>query len=126
MRLRVKATGLRTYPDVSVYCGPLELDPEDPTGQTLTNPSVIIEILSPSTESYDRGLKASNYRRIESLQAPVFINQEQPRVEAYFRQADGTWAFREIEGLDKVLKIEAIGVAIPLSEIYDRIDFDSL
>lgn len=123
MRLLVKATGLRTYPDASVYCAPRDIDPEDPSGQTLTNPTVLFEVLSPSTESYDRGLKASHYRRINSLKALVLVSQDLPRVEAYFRQADGMWGLRELEGLDQVLHLAEIDARLPLAEVFDRIDF---
>ncbi len=123
MRLLVKASGLRTYPDASVYCALRELDPEDPSGQTLTNPTVLFEVLSPTTESYDRGLKASDYRRIESLKTLVLVSQDLPRVEAYFRQADGMWGLRELEGLDQVLTLADINVRLPLAEVFDRIDF---
>src|SRR5207244_6232123 len=75
VRLKVKATGLRTYPDASVYCGQREHDPEDQTGQTLLNPTVLFEVLSPSTEGYDRGVKPYHYRRVESLQALVMVVQ---------------------------------------------------
>jgi len=123
MRLKVAASGLRTYPDASVYCRPREHDPEDPTGQTLTNPTAIFEVLSPSTENYDRGLKSSHYRRIESLQALVLVSQEMPHLEAYFRQPDGSWAFRELDGREQVLRIDAIDVNLPLAEVYDRVEF---
>ena len=76
LRLKVLATGLRTYPDVSIYCSPLERDPEDPFAETLTNPTALFEVLSPSTEAYDRGLKAGNYRTISSLQAYILISQD--------------------------------------------------
>src|SRR2546429_667344 len=69
LRLRIKVTGLRTYPDASVYCGPMERDEEDLEPHTFTNPTVLFEVLSPSTEAYDRGFKAENYRQIESLRA---------------------------------------------------------
>ena len=126
MRLLVKPTGLRTYPDASVYCRPRELDAEDPSGQTLTNPTALFEVLSSSTESYDRGLKASHYRRIDSLQALVLVSQDAPRVEAYFRQADGMWGLRELEGLDQVLQLTDIDVRLPLAELFDRIDFSRI
>src|SRR5215218_6039218 len=78
MRLKVAATGMRTYPDVSVYCAPLEYDPEDPRKTTAMNPTVVIEVLSRTTESYDRGLKAAGYRQIESLKAHVLVAQDRP------------------------------------------------
>jgi Uma2 family endonuclease len=123
LRLKVKATGLRTYPDVSVYCGSLELDPEDPEGQTYTNPTVLFEVLSKTTEAYDRGFKASNYRQIESLHAHVLVSQNAPQVEAFLRQADGNWLLTEARGLDSIVKLEVLGIDLPLAEIYDRVDF---
>ncbi len=123
LRLKVAATGLRTYPDVSVYCGPLEPDPEDPAGETLTNPTVLCEVLSPSTEAYDRGLKAGNYRRISSLEAYVLVAQDSVSIELHERQPNGDWLLHDVRGLDQSLKITAINITLPLSEIYDGVDF---
>ena len=81
LKFRVKATGLRTYPDVSVYCGKRELDPDDPARQTYMNPTVLAEVLSPSTEQYDRGTKSVHYRRIESLKIILLVSQDEARVE---------------------------------------------
>lgn len=123
LRLKVMATGLRTYPDVSVYCGPLERDEEDPYEETYINPTVVFEVLSKSTEGYDRGWKAENYRQIESLKAYVLVSQESPHVEIFERQPDRSWRLRETRGLDTILTISAIQVELPLAEIYDRVDF---
>jgi Uma2 family endonuclease len=123
MRLKVIATGLRTYPDASVYCGAMEFDPEDPSHQTLTNPTALFEVLSPTTENYDRGKKSSHYRRIESLQILVLVSQDMPRVEAYFRQSNGMWGLTELEGMDQVLPLPAIDAKLSLVEVYDRVDF---
>jgi Uma2 family endonuclease len=125
LRLQVKATGLRTYPDVSVYCGPLESDPEDSTGQTVTNPTVLFEVLSKTTESYDRKSKANNYRKIESLKALVLVSQAGAQIELYERQANGTWTVQDIEGLDAKLAIPCLNVTVPLSDIYARVDFNA-
>jgi Uma2 family endonuclease len=125
LKLRVKATGLRTYPDVSVYCGKRELDPDDPARQTYMNPTVLAEVLSPSTEQYDRGTKSVHYRRIESLKIILLVSQDESRVEAHVRQADGSWSLREYEGMDQVLPLEAIGVELPLAAIYQGVDFTS-
>jgi Uma2 family endonuclease len=124
LRLKVKATGLRTYPDASLYCDPIERDEEDPAGETVTNPTVLFEVLSKSTEAYDRGLKAENYRRIDSLKAYVLVSQDSPHVELFERQADGLWLLREARGLDAVLAIPPIAVDLPLAEIYERVDFN--
>ena len=125
LKLRVKATGLRTYPDVSVYCGKLELDPDDPARQTYMNPTLLAEVLSPSTEQYDRGTKSAHYRRIESLKIILLVSQDEPRVETHMRQPDGSWSLREYEGMDQVLPLGAIGVELPLAAIYQGVDFTS-
>ena len=125
LKLRVKATGLRTYPDVSVYCGKPELDPDDPARQTYMNPTVLVEVLSPSTEQYDRGTKSMHYHRIETLKVVLLVSQDEARVEEHVRQADGSWSLREYEGMDKVLPLEAIGVELPLAAIYQGVDFTS-
>lgn len=125
VRLKIKSTGLRTYPDVSVYCGPREYDPEDPSGQTLFNPSVLFEVLSPTTEGYDRGTKASHYRRIESLQTLVLVTQGAAHLEVHLRQPDGNWTIREYDGLESMLPLPSLNIELPLAEIYDRVDFTS-
>ena len=125
VRLKIKATGLRTYPDVSIYCGPREYDPEDSSGQTLFNPTVLFEVLSPTTEGYDRGTKASHYRRLESLQTLVLVTQGFAHLEVHLRQTDGNWMIREYDGLEASLPLAALGIELPLGEIYDRVDFAS-
>jgi Uma2 family endonuclease len=122
-RLKVKATGLRAYPDVSVYCGPLQYDDEDPQSETAVNPTVLFEVLSPSTEAYDRGFKSENYRKIASLRAYVLVAQETPHIEVYERQADNSWLLREEDRLDGVVHPPAISVILSPAEIYDRIEF---
>jgi Uma2 family endonuclease len=87
----------------------------------LTNPAVIFEVLSPSTEKYDRGLKFQHYRTLDSLRDYILVNQEQARIEQFTRRPDGTWTFRDYQGPDEELKIDAIGVTIPLRRIYDRV-----
>ena len=123
LRLKIKATGLRTYPDASVYCGALQRDGDDPTGETLTNPTLLIEVLSKSTEGYDRGLKAESYRQIESLRAYVLVSQNSAHAELYEKKAENSWSLTEVRGLDGLLNLTSIGVELPLSEIYARVDF---
>ena len=125
LRLKIKLTGLRCYPDASVYCGAMEYDDEDPTGQTVTNPTVLFEVLSLSTEAYDRGFKSENYRRVASLQAYVLVSTDKPHVEIYQRQADGSWSFREVAGLEESLSIPPVDIDLPLAEIYARVDFNA-
>ncbi len=114
MRLRVLATGRATYPDASMVCGPIQLDPADPSGTTITNPSLLVEVLSPSTEEVDRGSKMEDYQRIPSLQEYVLVSQ-QPRVEIYRRLSSGSWEYRELrEGAMKL----ASGATLDLSILY--------
>ncbi len=126
LRLKTKSTGLRSYPDVSIYCDPLEKDVEDRDGETFLNPTVLFEVLSPSTEAYDRGLKSASYRLIDSLRAYVLVSQESPHVEIFERQPDDSWSLREARGLEAVLKIRPIEIDLPLSEIYERVDFSAV
>ena len=123
MRLKVRATGLRTYPDVSVYCGEMEFDEEDDRVETAVNPLVLFEVLSKSTEAYDRGAKADNYRRIDSLRAYILVSQIAPHIEIFERQTNGPWTFAEAKELGGSLTIAAIQVALPLSEVYHRVQF---
>ncbi len=123
MRLKTAATGLRTYPDVSVFCAPLQYDPEDPKNTTAMNPTVVIEVSSPSTESYDRGVKADSYLQLDSLKTYVLVAQDRPHLEIRDRQPNGIWAIREVSGLDAVARLDAIGVELPLVEIYDGVEF---
>jgi Uma2 family endonuclease len=121
-RLKIQATGLRTYPDVSIYCEPVQYDTEDSERQTALNPTVVFEVLSSSTEAYDRGLKAQSYRQVESLKAYVLIAQDRAYVEVYVRQTGG-WSIRDASGLDAIAPLAAIAIELPLSEIYDRVEF---
>lgn len=114
MRLRVLATGRATYPDASMVCGPIQLDPADPGGTTITNPSLLVEVLSPSTEEVDRGSKLEDYQRIPSLQEYVLVSQH-PRVEIYRRLSSGSWEYRDVrEGVVTL----ASGAALDLLILY--------
>ena len=121
LRIKVEASGLYTYPDASIVCGPLQFAPE--VAGTVMNPSVIVEVLSESTESYDRGKKSFHYRRLESLRELILISPSEPLVEMYIRQADEKWSFIEYRAITDTLEIESVGVAIPLSELYRNVVF---
>jgi Uma2 family endonuclease len=95
-RIRVLATGRATYPDASLVCSPIAGDPADPTDTTLTNPALIVEVLSPSTEEDDRGAKWEHYQLIPSLQEYVLVTQAQPRVEHYRRLESGGWEYHDV------------------------------
>lgn len=120
MRVRVRATGLYTYPDVVALCG--EPSFEDAHQDTLLNPVVIIEVLSESTEAYDRGEKFAHYRRLESLSDYVLIAQDKVRVEHYARQGQ-QWILSEASDLSGAISLASIGCEIALRNIYERIEF---
>jgi Uma2 family endonuclease len=120
MRVKVNATGLYTYPDVVVVCGGPRF--EDDQVDTLLNPTVVIEVLSESTERYDRGEKFAHYRRLDSLQEYVLIAQLQVRVERYVRQGE-QWLLSEIGDPDDEVEVGAIGCRLALREIYERVEF---
>jgi Uma2 family endonuclease len=126
LRLKIEASGLRTYPDAGVYCGKLEFDPEDSRGQTALNPTVLFEVLSPSTEAYDRGKKAENYRQIPSLKTYVLVSQDRPHVEVFERVGDGFWRLSEASALEGNIELPCIEVTLNLGEIYERVEFDSV
>lgn len=121
MRVKVSQTGLYTYPDVVVVCGEVRF--EDEHLDTLLNPTVIFEVLSPSTEAYDRGDKFTHYRRLESLVEYLLISQHRCQVERYVRQADGQWLLSEFNDPQGKLELTSIGCQIPLAEIYERVEF---
>ncbi len=122
--LRIKVSNrMYTYPDVSVVCGKALL--ADEYQDNLLNPVVIFEILSPSSEKYDRGLKFQHYRTIASLRDYVLVDQHQIRVEHYTRQPDNTWTLRDYLSPDLELRLDSIGVSIPIPRIYDRVEISS-
>lgn len=123
MRVKVSATGLYTYPDVAVVCGQSRFDDEQE--DTLLNPTVIIEVLSRSTEAYDRGEKFAHYRTLESLQDYLLIAQDIARIGHFTRQPDGAWLFAESSGPDAVVHIPSIQCRLSLAEVYDKIELTS-
>jgi Uma2 family endonuclease len=115
-------TGSYFYPDISAIAGDPEL--EDEHRDNLLNPQVIVEVLSSSTESYDRGLKFAHYRTIESLREYVLVTQTEHRVERYLRQNDGTWLYSEVTDPQGSLELSSLTCRIPLSRIYRKVDFE--
>ena len=120
MRLRVSATGLYTYPDVVALCGDAHFDDEQ--RDTLLNPSLIIEVISKSTEGYDRGEKFAHYRRLESLKEYLLVSQDRYRVEHYVRQPDNQWLMSELSKLEASIELPSINCSLLLSDVYDRIE----
>jgi Uma2 family endonuclease len=121
MRVKVSPTGLYTYPDALVVCGKPRF--EDAQVDTLLNPTVIIEVLSDSTEAYDRGGKFAHYRTLESLTDYLLIAQNEPRIEHYCRQADGAWRYVAADSLQAQVEIATIGCVLRLGEVYERVSF---
>jgi len=121
LRVKAEATGLFTYPDVSVACGKQRfLDEEQ---DTLLNPTLIIEVLSDATEAYDRGKKFEHYRQIPSFREYLLVSQKEPRIEQFIRQKDGTWNLKESVGLQANLKLESVDVTLRLSEVFAKVQF---
>ncbi len=122
MRVKVAANGLYTYPDSVVACPPIEFEDEERI--TLLNPQVIVEVLSESTQNYDRTRKFDLYRELPSLRQYVLISQDGFRVDSYQRQQDGiAWLMLPLSGADAVLEIPAVGCVVPFAEIYRDVEF---
>ncbi len=114
--------GLFSYPDVSVVCGEPKF--HDERRDVLLNPTLIIEVLSPGTELFDRGEKFHRYRTcLESLQDYVLVSTNSPRVELFQRQADGFWLYSVAAGLDTRINLPSIACELPLADIYERVEF---
>lgn len=116
VRIRVKATGLATYPDASVVCDEQQTDPDDPKGETLINPSVIVEVLSPATESYDRGEKLGHYKQIPTLREVLLVAEEVPRIEHWRREGDH-WTL-EVSRAGEAAVVASSGCELPVSQVY--------
>jgi Uma2 family endonuclease len=120
-RLKVSRTGLYTYPDIVIVCGEPQF--EDAEVDTLLNPQVIIEVLSDSTEKYDRGKKARHYQQIASLREYVLVAQDEPVIERFVRQPDESWAKTFVEGLDREFAFATVSVRVPLADVYAGVTF---
>ncbi|PYS89895.1 MAG: hypothetical protein DMF64_16490 [Acidobacteria bacterium] len=122
MRVRVSETGLYTYPDVVVVCGePLFADEQK---DTLVNPTLLVEVLSKSTASYDRGEKFEHYRKLASLAEYLVIAQTKYHVEHYVRQPDNQWLLAETDDLQQTIHLPAIACALALTDVYVKVEID--
>lgn len=123
LRARVRRTLNYYYPDLTVVCQKPQFDPPD-RQITLTNPQVVFEITSPSSEAFDRRDKFYNYMSIESLQEYIVVDQERARIDTFYRQPDGVWAIgHSFEGLDSAITLRALGIDLPMREIYADVEF---
>jgi Uma2 family endonuclease len=124
LRVRIQSQGRYVYPDISVVCGQPAFDPSDPNRTTILNPTVIVEVLSDSTEQYDRSKQFFAYRDVPSLEEYVLVSQHVPRVETFRRQVDGTWKIAGyFEGLEAIAMLTSLNVKLPLAEVYRNIQF---
>jgi len=122
MRVKVQATGLYTYPDVSVACGPIQF--QDERKDTFLNPIVIFEVPSESSEAYDRGKKFGLYRQLPSLREYLLVSQHKPHIEQYIRQDSGEWLLRDVVGLSSSLSLASVGIAVEMAEVYYNVEFE--
>lgn len=123
MRVKITATTSYTYPDASAVCGQPAFMSDEPAA-TLLNPTVIIEVLSPSTARYDRTTKFDQYQQIPTLQDDVLIYQSQPQVDVYSRAENDTWLLTRVQGLGSTVTIPAVGQTLSLQDIYTRVAFE--
>lgn len=126
LRVRIARKVLYTYPDLSVVCGALYFDADDTSQHTILNPRVIIEVLSESTEAYDRGEKFMRYREIDSLEEYVLVSQHAPRVETFSRQKDDRWLLQTFEGLDQSVRIGSIELSLPLTQVFAGVELPEI
>lgn len=121
MRVQVDERGTYTYPDIVVVCGDPQFT-EETHVDTLTNPTVLIEVLSPSTELIDRSAKLAQYQKLPSLQSYLLVSQEKPRIESYHRQTDG-WRYTDTSEHENILELPSINCELRLTDVYARVQF---
>ena len=121
MRVKVSASGLYTYPDVVIVCD----DPkfEDNHVDTLLNPTVVVEVLSESTEGYDRGKKFEHYRRVASIREYLLVAQDRFHVEVHRRQEDGHWLLWETNDENEIVDLHSVGCRLKVSDLYAKVQF---
>jgi len=117
LRIRVLATGLGTYPDVTVVCGPLQTDPADARGHTVVNPRVVVEVSSPPTEEYDRGEKLAQYKRVAGLEEIVLVAHDARRLEIWRRDGD-VWSL-ELARDGETAELRSLGCTLALADVYE-------
>ena len=123
-RVAIAAFDRSVYPDVGIICGDPEFDPADRNRTTVVNPTVIFEVLSESTEGYDRGAKFAAYRTLPSLREYVLVAQVRPTVETFLRRDDGAWVISGWDGVESVAKLQSVGIDLPLAEVYAGLTFE--
>lgn len=123
MRFYIPQTGLFTYPDIIAVCGNPQFLPDEQL-DTLTNPTLIVEVLSPTTEGYDKGVKFDNYRSLDSLREYVLISQDTKRIIRYTKQMDGSWILMDFIGDKTEIELISIDCRLTMDDIYDKVVFE--
>ena len=121
LRVKVEATGLVTYPDISIVCGQQRF--LDEQQDTLLNPTVLLEVLSDSTEAYDRGKKFEHYRQIATCHEYLLVSQKEPHIEQFIRQPNGEWILKEAAGLSGEVRLQSLGIILRLAEVFAKVQF---
>jgi Uma2 family endonuclease len=124
LKLRIQATGLYTYPDLSVVCGEPQLESDH--GDVLLNPVVLIEVLSDSTEAYDRGKKFEHYRTIPSLKHYVLVAQDRHSIDCFSLNPDGSWSLTACQTPTGIVELAAIDSQLSAVEVYDKVVFPTI
>ena len=119
MRLCVSAVGFYTYPDVAVVCGKSQFI--DDRSDNLLNPSVIVEVLSSSSEAYDRGRKFAHYRQIDSLREYLMVSSERMSADLFIRQPDSRWLLKSANRLEDVIEIPSVDCRLALADVYEKV-----
>jgi len=119
MRIHVEATGYQAYPDVSVACPPIEGFSED----VISNPILLVEVLSPATADFDRSGKFAHYRKIPSLKEYLVFWQDEARAEQHTRSPEGLWLLRDIVGIEAVIQLASLDSSLAMKDVYDKVDF---
>jgi Uma2 family endonuclease len=123
LKLRIDAANEGRYPDLMALCGDRVY--YDGRRDTLLNPALIVEVLSPSTEAYVRGKKSDAYRSVPSLKDLLLLSQHEVRAELYTRMPDGRWLLADYRGLSESVPLESVGCTLALAEVYDKVDLDA-
>jgi Uma2 family endonuclease len=121
MKLEIAEARAFVYPDLMVVCGETAL--AQGTTDAITNPLLIAEVLSASTESFDRGKKFEYYRMVPSLREYLLLSQEEPKIESYYREEENRWIYTTAKGLDQTLNIQSLGFSLALKEVYQKVNF---
>lgn len=119
MRIHIEVTGYQAYPDVSVVCPPVQGDSDE----VISNPVLVVEVLSPTTADFDRGGKFGHYRQIPSLKEYLVLWQDEARAEQHTRTAEGLWLLREVVGIDQSLQLVSLGQPLAMRDVYDKVQF---